>query len=346
MQSVRSFRSALFVAPLCLALTPVVDDVAFHPKDGTEVTKVFGNSMEFALDDITMSLDGNDMSDAIPIDEAQMTMESSVTITDKYVTVAEGRPTELLRSFDAIDSSIEAGAETTSNEELEKLEGKKVSFKWNADNKAYDIAYHESEGDAEMLDRLAEDMDLRALLPDRSVKEGDKWEVDAEGLMSVVFAGMRLDKLDMGDAPEEMADVLEEMIGEVKRLGDDIKTVCEYKGTRDVDGKSCGAVAIKVEGKPSLDLASFITNVAKKQGETMGVQIDIDVKKATLALELGATGELVWNLGDGHVKSFQLTQNINLNAELDITAGAQGQSQHVEMTAEASGKGEMTVETK
>lgn len=346
MQSVRAFRSALLVAPLCLALAPVVDDLAFRPKDGSEVTKTFANSMELGVDDLSMTVDGNDMSEMVPLDEAQMSMTSSITITDKYVKVADGRPTELVRSFDAIDSSVEAGAETTSNEELEKLEGKKVSFKWNEENSDYDVAYHESEGDAEMLDRLAEDMDLRALLPDRWVKTGDKWEVDAKGLMSVVFAGMRLDKIDMGEAPEGMADVIEEMLGEVRRLGDDIKTVCEYKGTRDVDGKSCGAIGIKVEGKPTLDLANFITNVAQKQGESMGVPIEIDVKKASLSMEIAAVGELVWDLADGHVHGFTLAPDVMLNAELDVTAGAQGQSSHVELSAEASAKGEMSVETK
>ncbi|MBI5435036.1 MAG: hypothetical protein HZA52_19535 [Planctomycetes bacterium] len=346
MQAVRAFRPALFVAPLCLALTPVGDDVTFHPKDGAEVTKTFVNSMELGLDDLSMTVDGNDMSEMMPLDQAHMTVTSTMTITDKYVKVAEGRPTELIRSFDSIESSVEAGPETTSNEDLEKLEGKKVSFKWNEDNKAYDVAYHETEGDADMLERLAEDMDLRALLPDRNVKEGDKWEIDADGLMTVIFAGMRLDKMDMGDAPEEMADVIEEMMSEIKRLGNDVKTVCEYKGARDVDGKQCGAIAIKVEGKPSLDLSGLITTIMQKQGEASGTTLDVDVKKATLGLEINAAGELVWNLGDGHVATFQLAPNVQITADIDFSVDAAGEAHTVQASVEASAKSEMNVSTK
>lgn len=346
MNAARALRSALFVAPLCLALAPVGDELSFHPKDGSAVSKTFATNLEFGVDDLTISVDGNDVSEMVPLDQAHMNMSSSVSITDTYVKVADGRPTELLRSFDAIDSKVEAGSETKSNEDLEKLEGKKVSFKWNEENNAYDVAYHETEGDAKALEHLAEDMDLRALLPTGAAKEGQKWEVDAKGLMSVVFAGMRTDKFDVPEDAGEMADVIEEVMTQVQRLGDDVKTVCEYKGARDVDGKRCGAIAIKVEGKPSLDLASVITSAAEKAGEKAGVAIDIEVKKATLALELNGVGELVWNLADGHVQTFHLTPNVQINLDVDITAGAQGQTQHVEASIEASGKGELTVESK
>jgi hypothetical protein len=286
------------------------------------------------------------MSEQVPIGDAHMTTKSSLTVTDHYVKVAEGRPVELIRSFDTVETSVEAGSETKSNDELEKLEGKKVSFKWNADNSDYDVAYHETEGDAKILEHLAEDMDLRKLLPDRSVKEGDKWEVDAQGVLSVVVAPMRVDNLDLGDAPEEMSDVIEEVLTEVKRLGNDVKTVCEYKGSRDVDGKSCAAVAIKVDGKPSMDLAGVISNVVKKQIEGSGQQVDFDVKKATVTLEIHATGELLWNLADGHVYGFSLAPTVQINADFDMSFDAGGESHHMEASVEASAKGDMSVATK
>ncbi len=347
MLSARLMRSALVVAPLCLALNPSVgDELTFHPKDGSSLSKTFEVSLDVKVDDLSFSVNGQDISENIPLTDANASVAGTRAITDQYVKVADGKPLELIRSFDDIKMKYEAGSNSGEMAEAEKLASKKVKFKWNADSKEYDVSYHETEGDSDLLEHLSEDMDLRAILPDHAVKQGDKWEVDAKGLMSVLLAGMKTDKVDLSKAPEEAQQILGEILPQIQKLGADIKTSCEYKGSRDVDGKRSAAIAIKVDGKPSIDLSGMIEELIKKQGETMGQELTVKVKKATVALQVGGEGELLWDLAEGHIHDFHMGSTYKINLDIDMAVSAQGQDQSVEGSVEASGKGDWKVSTK
>lgn len=338
-------KYALLAAPLCLALAPLGDQVTFHPKDGSSLAKKFAIDVGMELDDFSMTVDGNDMGENAP--DLTLGAKGEMAITDKYVTTSAGKPLELIRSFDDVSLAWEANEESGHADEVEKLESRKVVFKWNAEEKRYDIEYHESEGDADLLESLSEDMDLRALLPtSESVATGAKWDVDVGGLGSVLFPGTRFEKLEMTGEDEVDQLISSDLLPQLEKAGAELKTACEYKGVREVDGVRVGVIAVKLEGKPVIDLSSIIEKAIKMQAEGQGADVDVKINKAQLAATFDGKGELLWNLADGHVHSFNMKADLELAFEADIDVDAQGQQLPFEASATLSGKGEWTVEAK
>src|SRR5262249_29772967 len=127
--------------------------------------------------------------------------EQHVVVTDHYVSLSGGRPTKLERSFDELSGKSrskfefegmggeEGGPEEDANDESSSLQGKSVTFAWDKDAEKYDLAFAEGKGDEDLLKDLEEDMDLRGILPTKSVSQGDSWDLDAKLFQHVLSPG-------------------------------------------------------------------------------------------------------------------------------------------------------------
>ena len=76
-------------APLLVASNPSATKLTFSPTAGSSLTKTFSNSVEFALDDMSMMMNGEE-NPMMP--QIEMAMESIVGVTDTYGAVADGKP--------------------------------------------------------------------------------------------------------------------------------------------------------------------------------------------------------------------------------------------------------------
>ena len=194
----RFLLTALISTPLLVALEPRADDVSFRPENGSSLTKEYTIDLNIALGDITAYFDGQDLSESVPAD-FELLAELALSVTDEYVRTVEGIPHELIRTFDSMELYWEAADESGEAEDFGELEGKSVKFEWNEEDENYDVSYHESDGDEELLQGLGPDMDLRVLLPDGDVSEGDTWSIEADDLASVFFFGTNFEDMEMGD---------------------------------------------------------------------------------------------------------------------------------------------------
>src|SRR5262245_51436154 len=116
------------------------EKIAFHPEAGSSVTKSFTTGGDYELDELSLLVNGEDMTANLPQFEVNVKAENKVEVTDAYKAVADGRPTELLRTFDALSGSVHfeismPGADVPEVQSSSPLEGKTVAFKWNAEKK-------------------------------------------------------------------------------------------------------------------------------------------------------------------------------------------------------------------
>jgi hypothetical protein len=329
--------SALLAAPLLCALSPLADDVSFHPSDGSDVTRRYTVELDFELGDLSIVADGQDISEMVPTDQMNGAAQLAMKVTESFVRTADGKPLELIRSFE--EMSGEAGPEGSKEaiEDFDKLQGKRVRFVWNEDEGDYDVSFHESEGDEEDLEGLLPDMDLRALLPGKAVSPGDTWSVDARELSSVLLFG---NEPNLGE--DEFDQVVQSaIVPQIEALLDQFKTTCEYQGERVVDGHKVGAISVVLHGEGSLDLSQLILEAVQMQaGEG---QVDLDVSTARLGITFDSRGELLWDLEQGHLRAFDMTGDADLSIEISASADVQGESHSGDFDAEATLTGTWTV---
>src|SRR5688500_19800730 len=105
MNPTRFLLPALLASPLLLAMEPRGDALTFHPAKDSSLTKISEMTMSFELGDISVIVSGNDMSGQIPGDVAG-DMDMSMTWTDKYVDLKDGKPLELIRTYDEMSGSM------------------------------------------------------------------------------------------------------------------------------------------------------------------------------------------------------------------------------------------------
>jgi hypothetical protein len=322
---------ALALSPLLLALAPVASDVSFRPTDGSEVTRDYSIEVSFELGDLSVVVDGQDMSEMLPAD-FEGSAELMMKVTESFVRSAEGRPLELIRTYEELSGQAEAMGESQSMENVEELEGKSVRFEWNDDEGEYDVSFHESDGDSEALEGLTPDMDLRALLPGKEVDEGDVWTVDARDLASVLLFG---NKMEAGD--DELDEMFEtELMPQFEAMLDDVTTTCEYQGEREIDGRRVGAISVAMSGDGLVDLAAVILQAVGVDGGEM--EIDIDVEVAEMSMSVEAEGEMLWDLESGHLHAFQMSGDMEFLVEVSIAADFGGDSHYADADAELLGE--------
>ena len=343
-----SFASALVVAPLCLALAPGADRIAFHPSDDSKLAKRFTIKADVELGDVTFEVDGQDMTGELPSDVG-FGVDMFTEIVDHYIKVEDGKPLELVREFSQSKADYHALEEHGSKDDITELDGKKVRFKWNEGEKRYDVSFADGEGKPDALEGLGVDMDLRTLLPGKSVSEGDTWAVDGKGLATALLLGLDLEHMPaLGEGGGEDAELLEmfksDLLPQLEKFRDEFKATCEYAGQREVGGHKVAAIKIKLDVNGSIDIAEL---VRKAIGAQAGAeQIELKIDDASLKLGVKGEGELLWDTSGGHAHAFDMNADIEFAAKLAMSVKAEGRNVTVDGGAELLGKSHWTMALK
>lgn len=337
MKPSRFSTAAQFTAPLLFALALPADEIQFHPKAASEATKKLTLELELKLDEFALSVNGEEMPpDAMGgMQEQSLLVNLMIGVTDKYVETKEGKPTELLRTFDEVKLSAEAGEQKNDVHELEEIVGKTVRFKWNEDSQAYDRTFHESKGEDEELENLLADMDVMALLPEKKVSAGDTWEVSGEHLASVFLPGGLMGKSSKGDNDETFQEVQDALKAELEPALKDFKIQCKYKGSRDEGGVRVNEIAFTFDGQAKLDVSELMKKISEIQSGGQAPETDVDAK---VSLELKGEGTLLWDGAAGRMQAFDMQAEISASADISATVDQGGQSMEFKMTAASSGK--------
>lgn len=344
----------LTTTPLLLFLGSSIaprDEIAFGPEPGSSLTKTFETSASFDLDDFSAVIDGQNMSDMIGSFEVAVESTGTVQVTDTYDSIENGEIGKLTRTFEdlggdstvTIDSQMGSQEQTTSVES--DLEGLTVVFTKGEDG--YDVAYAEgSDGDEDLLEGLEAELDLRFLLPEGSVDEGDSWTVELGGFKQLLTPGGNLslapEGQDLGEMKDLVAEIQSQFSDDVQDLLDGEAT-CTFKGMREEDGVSLAEIQVEVEMSSAADLVDMIDQVLEMVGEEMGEDIPVSFDQADLNADAKAEGTLLWNVAAGHARSLDLSASGSFAFDLAMSVDAEGESHSGEISLEFSGSTENSV---
>ena len=336
---------AALALPALIAAALPADKVEFHPADGLSLTRTYSQKTELSLDDMEMSLNGQPSPMQIEM-EMDMTMNQHVVVSDEISSVSDGRPAKLVRSFDELsqqsDFKVEMAQMPQGNQERSvkaesELQGKKVTFTWDADSSSYKTAF-EGEGDAALLEGLEEDMDLTVLLPTTEVKEGDSWQIDVKRLRTLLAYGgnLKLKPTEGAEGADGMPGMdnmtdFSSVFGEL--LEGDAKG--EYRGTREVDGTQCQVIHVKLDVNASADISDKVQEAMK---DLPNEQIQsMKIERMDLEMELDGEGDLYWDPAKGVAHSFELTGTTNLNMDMGMAVSMGEQPMNIEQSFKLSG---------
>jgi hypothetical protein len=349
--TIMNTKKLLLLTALCtpalLAFALPASRVRFAPTEGSSLTKTFENKGEFSLDHMSMTINGQE-SPAMP----QMTMTlntgQKVTVSDEYVSNREGAPKKLKRHYDELGSDVamsmkmevmgESHDQDKNVKAKSQLAGKTVMFTWDADSKEYKKAFDPAEDNADLLKGLKEDMDLRALLPENEVKEGDEWDINVKGLASVMGPGGNLslvpDDKDGGMDPgmtsgmSSMSEMLGDMLeGEAKG---------KFTGMREVGGAKMAVIKVTVKISSSKDMTDIVGEAMKKT--KMPAEMEMKFDHMDIDLKIEGEGELLWNVAAGHAHSFELSGPVHINMDMAMKISPPGQgAMSLEQRMEMSG---------
>jgi len=348
MKTQKLLVATLLLTPALLAFQPRGTEIAFTVKEGTTKTKTFSSSTELSLDDMSMLMNGQE-SPMMPEIEMTITSNLEVAVSDEYVTMRDGAPGKLLRTYDTLEQGqsmemeIDIMGQVQSQDQdvpaKSELEGETIAFKWNEEEGEFVAAFPEGEGNEDLLENLIEDMDLRALLPESEVSDGDEWKIDPAALATVLTPGG-----DLKFVPEENDS--EDMMGMNSEMGDfsdwfseDIEgeITATFTGTRETDeGVNVGVIVLSIEIANAVDMTEKVQE-QMENADLPGEVGSMEMNSMDIALEFEGEGTMLWNLAEGCAHSFELSGDITLQVEMSMSISAQGMDMEIEQSLELSG---------
>ncbi|MFT4647447.1 MAG: hypothetical protein ACI9X4_000659 [Glaciecola sp.] len=335
--------------PFLLSMDPRGDSVTFAPAEGSSISKTFTLTHGFELDDMAMLMNGNDMGM-----EMEMNVQSSQTITvaDTYSKMDGATPTMLTRTYsdgamELITESAVSAMGTDQNNDAtgeggSHLNDLTVIFSWDEEKEEYNKAFgEESEGEAEWLTDLHEDMDLRGFLPVGEVSVDDEWIADSNVLIPTFAPGGNLQWDVIMDGEESAGGPDAEMMSNLGGMLEDAiegEVKCKYVGKKEMDGVEYLTIEITINIDTVTDMIEAVQAGMAEQDIPEGVEIE--VSRMDMELHMEGKGTLMWNAKAGVVHSFSYAGESAMVMDMDMDINAMGNemenSMHMEMSGEMS----------
>lgn len=284
----------------------------------------------------------------MPEMEMSVSVVNEIEVTDEYVSVRDGMPRMLERTFDSLASDTEMAMEIDMMGQIQSeevptsassdLEGVTVTFEWDGDEQEYVPGFSEGEGDEELLENLMEDMDFRSLLPDGEVDVDDEWEVDLAAFTAVLAPGGDL-KLVPEDMDTGMMGMNSNFGSFSDWVGDGVEgeVLATFRGTRESeDGASVGVIEVVVEIESAVDLTDMVLEAMDEAELPPEVQ-DMEIDHMDLEITIEAEGTLLWDLEEGRAESFELSGDFEFTMDMGMAISAQGMEMEMEQVMEMSG---------
>ena len=343
----KQFRSWILLgltAPALLALARPADEILFAPASGLRLEKTFEVSVDSAIDDMEVILDGNEMP-APPL-EVETTQANSITVTDSYVKSEGGQVLVLERTYNELAGDVSVsmvhpmqGPVEQEMNSVSDLEGTTVVFHWDAEQEAYEAEFAEEDADEdeELLEGLLQDMDFVEFLPDGAVSVDDSWSFPASAISSVLAPGGYLSML-----PEEVSAEMESSAGLdfARQLGDlEGDCTATYTGSKRTDGGVLATISLTIEASSTRDITEFMAEAVRNNAEQLkAANMEQEIQSADASFEFDLTGELIWNVDGGHFESIELTGSTDIVIDLAMSMTVMGKSMDMENAIYSSGE--------
>ena len=287
---------------LCLLTAPAHEGVAlvFAPEEGTVLKRLFVAEARYRLTDRTASIDGEELVDTDELPEYASAFVERIAVTDTLGEVEDGRPRELVRTFDELtqENTDTFDGEESSSEYGSPLEGRRVRFTWDADEERYGAeAADEDDLDEELAAWLAEDLDLRLVLPRAEVEPGDEWELDPKLYLAFMWPSGLLDfHADEEEPSEEDRDPSRQTIERLAGSG-----TARLEEVREEDGVRVAVIHVELAITTGSENTLPALEGDPDAGEFGRPEIQVEVE-----LERTLEGTILWDLEHGHARSAEL----------------------------------------
>jgi len=348
----RAFLPMVVLGPLALASDWAGDKPSYQPKQGTTLTKRISVDNEVELDDMSLEVDGRDVSEMAGQVEISLKVTMDLAVTDHYEAMEGGRPTKLKRSFDEISSNTHvsgsnpmAGSEEKDIPLKSELEGTTVVFSWDANDSTYHTAFDGQEGDSDLLEELEENLDLRGFLPTSEVAVGDSWEIPAEAVKAALAPGGDIKLRPEGGGADPMGGMNQlsqnDMIGEL-----DGEFTAVYGGTREEDdGTRVAAITLKIEAKSARDMTKHLDEIKEEMKGNLPEGLEMDISALDSEYEFEAEGELLWDLEAGLVHALHLSGEVRMIVDMSMSMKMGDNEQSMEISQTYVGNQTLTLTT-
>jgi hypothetical protein len=304
----------------------VPESLRFTVSPGTVLQKNLSVKHELALDGVLHSRDGG-----APIRQDSTGWVSSwfkITCNDTYLSVADGRPLHLQRTF----TDLGAGGNLTINRSAQAkkfedravltspMRGRTIDFNWIEEEKDWSRAWVRDDAEEFWLAELRGDMDGLGLLPAGEVEIGAEWEVPIDVVRSLLAPGGN--SLITPRTTNIFGRTIEAGVGgdmsEV--LGPELagRLLVRFEGTRETDGHRLGVLKLTIESLHSVVDRTDLWRTAAPEDER---REPAKLVATLITYTLDATGEALWNLGDGHLHSVELAGNETFVLSVDKVGG-------------------------
>jgi hypothetical protein len=287
---------------LFLLATPVREGVelVYAPEEGLVLKRLFVADARYRLTDMSASLDGEALESDGELPDYGMGFTERIAVTDTLESVEDGRPTVLLRHFDELSQenvdTFEGEDQTTEHES--PLEGRSVRFSWDADEERYGVeAADEGDLDEELAAWLAEDLDLRLVLPPGEVEPGDEWELEPELYLAFMWPSGLLDFHPEGAEPSE--DDRGPSRQTIERL--EGGGTARLEEVREEDGVRVAVIHVELEITTGSESSLPALEGDEESGEPWRPEVKVEVE-----IERTIEGTILWDLEHGHALSAEL----------------------------------------
>ncbi len=344
MKNLRPWLLVGLTAPALLALALPADEIHFSPASGLSLVKTFEVEVTSNVDDMELTVDGNEMP-APPV-ESETSQTNTIRVTDLFVQTEGSRVTILERTFDEIvgvtnvdmQHPMQGPVEEEFNSGSE-LEGTTVVFKWNEENEGFDATFAEESADEDeaLLEGLVQSMDLAEFLPGEAVSVDDSWSFPASALLAVLAPGGNLSLV-----PEESDSAIDSSSGLdfSRQLGEmDGDCTATLTGLKNGENGTIAMIRLSIEASSTNDITELMAEAIQASEEQMkAAGMEQEIQSADASFEFELEGELLWNIDGGHFLSLELSGTTEVVLDLALSMTAMGKAMDVENAIYSSGE--------
>lgn len=328
----------LLVPLLAIVSLALIDSsLTYRATKGAKLERHISQKTTYTLESLTQ------VSPAGRVDDneskASGSVELALAVTDEFANVADGRVLRLKRTFDEVQSTATVDLSDAGQEISLRIPSKSplakrtVSFDRKKAEDAFTASLDaEKSALSEVLDGLAEDLDLRALLPKEAVKVGESWEPPATALAHVLEPGGALaiepdtsvlEKMPPANVLVPYQAMLVTLVGpcdNAEKIEGDVE--CTWKETNKKDGHELARIEFEIDVTTKADHTKEIV----RRLEAAGLPTDGAPPSSRSEGKLRGKGHFTWDLTAGRATDLEasLDWRVTMVARWKADAGEVG----------------------